>query len=956
MADTGNRLRKQLESANFDPQNYVKQLSQQSDGDRDLQEHRQKIQTLADETAQNLKKNVYKNYRQFIETAKEISYLENKDETAKEMLTAFPKETEEVKQRTLTTLLEKVEGCKNILETPGRYLVYNGDLFEYDADNIRGTIKYKYNALYELESFAVVNVKDNPPMKDMFKILMFPDSRIFQSENSKIKKEWLEILDETKKTKVKDRNKKEEEVPKSPELPEDLDKLNEYLKDQPVNPKVKDLRGKVEERVRQLTEVLVFELSPDRSLRGGPKATRRAVSQLIRLGQSTKACDLFLKNRAAAVHTAIRQLRIEGATLLYIQKLCNVFFTGLLETAREFETDFAGDTGCYSAFVVWSRSAMRMFADTFSKQVFDSKESLSTAAECVKLAGEHCRQLSNIGLDLTFILHSLLVKDIKAALQCQKDVIIEATKHRNSEEMWRRMNLMTPEALSKLKDEMRSCGIVTFNQYTGDDCWVNLSYTVVAFTKQMMAFLEEGLKLYFPELHMVFLESLTEIILVAVQHVDYSLRCEQDSEKKSFILQNAAFLHETVLPVVERRFEEGVGKPAKQLQDLRKSSRSVRVNPESTTSLEPIILPCSHNVCLACARNITVQTPDGEQPPPPSRASAGSDYDYTDADKLSETDSGYGSYTPCAKSPNGVRVFPPALAPSAHRHRSVTCPLCHRSASLDERGLRGFPRNSLLESVLARCRATPAKCQLCDRNPADATVMCEQCDVLYCAPCQQRCHPARGPLAKHRLVSPHTGVAARTAGAAAGASGAQSAAGASSSACAEHDAQSCSAYCVTCKIPVCYLCTEDSKHGKHDVKPIAAMWKQHKCQLSQALNGVSDKAKDAKEFLVQLKNLLQQIQFGDDPFLFQHDCTPVHKASSIKTWMSEFGVEELHWPSQSPDLNLVERLDRVSKENGVEFEACLVAQCDALIEALTRQKAKLLTKVTKEKESKLKVG
>lgn len=43
------------------------------------------------------------------------------------------------------------------------------------------------------------------------------------------------------------------------------------------------------------------------------------------------------------------------------------------------------------------------------------------------------------------------------------------------------------------------------------------------------------------------------------------------------------------------------------------------------------------------------------------------------------------------------------------------------------------------------------------------------------------------------------------------------------------------------------------------------------------------------------------------------------------------------------------------QENGVEFEACLVAQCDSLIEALTRQKAKLLTKVTKEKEYKVKV-
>uniref|UniRef100_A0A8B9I067 Tripartite motif containing 67 n=1 Tax=Astyanax mexicanus TaxID=7994 RepID=A0A8B9I067_ASTMX len=305
---------------------------------------------------------------------------------------------------------------------------------------------------------------------------------------------------------------------------------------------------------------------------------------------------------------------------------------------------------------------------------------------------------------------------------------------------------------------------------------------------------------------------------------------------------------------------------------------------------DPIILPCSHNVCAGCARSIAVQTPDGETPPHAAAthgrlaASAGApDYDYLDVDKMSthsETDSGYGSYTPCAKSPNGVRVFPPPVLLAA-RHCSVTCPLCHRSVSLDERGLRAFPRNRLLEAVVARHRqgrARAVKCQLCDRNPPDATVTCEQCDVSYCNACQQRCHPARGPLAKHRLVPTRV-----------------------PSTCVEHEAENYSAYCASCRTPVCYVCVEDGKHGKHDVKPLAVMWKQHKCQLSQALNGVSDKAKDAKEFLVQLKNLLQQIQ-----------------------------------------------------ENGVEFEACLVAQCDALIEALTRQKAKLLTKVTKEKESKLK--
>lgn len=46
----------------------------------------------------------------------------------------------------------------------------------------------------------------------------------------------------------------------------------------------------------------------------------------------------------------------------------------------------------------------------------------------------------------------------------------------------------------------------------------------------------------------------------------------------------------------------------------------------------------------------------------------------------------------------------------------------------------------------------------------------------------------------------------------------------------------------------------------------------------------------------------------------------------------------------------------VSQENGVEFEACLVAQCDALIEALNRRKAQLLARVNKEHEHKLKVS
>ncbi|KAM5235180.1 E3 ubiquitin-protein ligase TRIM9 isoform 25-T25 [Ctenodactylus gundi] len=261
---------------------------------------------------------------------------------------------------------------------------------------------------------------------------------------------------------------------------------------------------------------------------------------------------------------------------------------------------------------------------------------------------------------------------------------------------------------------------------------------------------------------------------------------------------------------------------------------------------EPIILPCSHNLCQACARNILVQTPESESPQ--SRRASGSgvsDYDYLDLDKMSlysEADSGYGSYggfasaptTPCQKSPNGVRVFPPAMPPppthlspalaSVPRNSCITCPQCHRSLILDDRGLRGFPKNRVLEGVIDRyqqSKAAALKCQLCEKAPKEATVMCEQCDVFYCDPCRLRCHPPRGPLAKHRLVPPAQGRVSRRLSPR------------KVSTCTDHELENHSMYCVQCKMPVCYQCLEEGKHSSHEVKALGAMWKLHKVVRDQ---------------------------------------------------------------------------------------------------------------------------
>ncbi|XP_074920227.1 tripartite motif-containing protein 67 isoform X8 [Chelonoidis abingdonii] len=252
---------------------------------------------------------------------------------------------------------------------------------------------------------------------------------------------------------------------------------------------------------------------------------------------------------------------------------------------------------------------------------------------------------------------------------------------------------------------------------------------------------------------------------------------------------------------------------------------------------EPIILPCSHNVCLPCARTIAVQTPEREQPEAECAAGGGGG---EHADKLSlhsESDSGYGSYTPSLKSPNGVRVLPLGPAPSgsssaalprgAGPSSSLTCPQCHRSASLDPRGLRGFPRNRLLEAIVQRYQQgrAAAKCQLCDRSPPEpAAVACEQCEVLYCAACQLKCHPTRGPFAKHRLLPPPSlpGGPGKAAG------GARKL-----PTCADHELENYSMYCVSCATPVCYQCLEEGKHGQHQVKALGAMWKQHKVVWDQ---------------------------------------------------------------------------------------------------------------------------
>ena len=64
-------------------------------------------------------------------------------------------------------------------------------------------------------------------------------------------------------------------------------------------------------------------------------------------------------------------------------------------------------------------------------------------------------------------------------------------------------------------------------------------------------------------------------------------------------------------------------------------------------------------------------------------------------------------------------------------------------------------------------------------------------------------------------------------------------------------------------------------------------------------------------------NLLKSVEkLGmSDDWIFQHDNDLKHRAAIVANWLNRNGVERLHWPSFSPDLNPIKYLwDEVERQ------------------------------------------
>ena len=80
---------------------------------------------------------------------------------------------------------------------------------------------------------------------------------------------------------------------------------------------------------------------------------------------------------------------------------------------------------------------------------------------------------------------------------------------------------------------------------------------------------------------------------------------------------------------------------------------------------------------------------------------------------------------------------------------------------------------------------------------------------------------------------------------------------------------------------------------------------------------IVDGTMDQFKYIEVLKGrLLPQIRewYGESPCIFQQDSAPCHTAKSVKKWCTENGVQVLPWAGNSPDMNPIESLWCILKD------------------------------------------
>lgn len=248
---------------------------------------KRQVQSFADETNAQLKKNVYQNYSLFIESSREIATLK-----------------EEMRQ--LNSLMEQQQAAINKL-------------------------------LEQLNKTSIIpSILDRPKI-DPFRLELTEDTSEVEAE---MLPSWFTKSPEDFDVHIAQRNLRE-----AVELAQRVKKhFEQYPKC--CDNKHADLKSKIDSRLQELVVAICSELQPaaDRSIQGGPRSSITSIQLLRELKLSSRAVKLYLDHRTSVLRFVLGQQKIESATTLqFIKQICTIFFHNAIETCNEFKKAFELD-------------------------------------------------------------------------------------------------------------------------------------------------------------------------------------------------------------------------------------------------------------------------------------------------------------------------------------------------------------------------------------------------------------------------------------------------------------------------------------------------------------------------------------------------------------------------------------------------------------------------------------
>lgn len=382
-----------------------------------------------------------------------------------------------------------------------------------------------------------------------------------------------------------------------------------------------DLKLRVNHKIQELVECISHELqtSPDRSLQAAPRSARRAVQLLLKLGKASLATQLFLQQRSSILKSSLPRPMSEGSAVPFIKRLTSVFFNNLIETSREFDKAFktsaslltpntinvesAGNGGRdggpssqpaslteslngidtkspqssfppsypMACLMVWCEGEVTKFIGTFCKHVFLPNVPLGITCESVSILRHQSNRLRNsLGLDLLSFIDKLIRSDILTTIRESREKLIDSLRTKVTEESWESLNLQSKPGVDKFFAEIKDSSL---NQlllsYVYDETKISLSSSVVSFSKGIVSYTSDSMKMSTPFTHKELVSAILQVIRSFIQLVEQSLRKEENQRSIKFIRRNASFLLDNLLPLVDGLYSDRMGSRLREITTIR---------------------------------------------------------------------------------------------------------------------------------------------------------------------------------------------------------------------------------------------------------------------------------------------------------------------------------------------------------------------------------------------------